>query len=177
AKRGKAATAFAEVPGRGTGTAFCVHPSGLFVSNEHVVRGSETAEVTLVLDPSLPTQRVLKAKVVRADKDADLALLRAEGAKDLPSLPLGSVKGVSEVAGVVACGFPVGFALSPDKKEYPAISVNAGAVTSLRHKAGELQFIQIDVSLTSGNSGGPVLDEYGKVIGVVVSGVAGGKAG
>src|SRR5262245_8175115 len=99
AKRGKAATAFAEVPGRGT--AFCVHPSGLFVTNEHVVRGSETAEVTLVLDPSLPTQRVLKAKVVRTDKDADLALLRAEGAKDLPSLPLGSVKGVSELADVV----------------------------------------------------------------------------
>src|SRR5262249_18367865 len=68
AKRGKAATAFVEVPNRGTGTAFCVHPSGLFVTNEHVIRGGENAEVTLVLNPSLATQKVLKAKVVRVDK-------------------------------------------------------------------------------------------------------------
>jgi S1-C subfamily serine protease len=176
-KRGKAATAFAEVPGRGTGTAFCVHPSGLFVTNEHVIRGGEADRVILVLNPSLPTQRVLKARPVRVDKDADLALLQVEGAGDFPSLPLGSVSGVSELADVVACGFPLGFALAPDRREYPAISVNAGTVTSLRRKTGELQFIQVDVALTFGNSGGPVLDEYGKVIGVVVSGVAGGRAG
>src|SRR5882672_11047506 len=65
-KRAKAATAFVDVPGRGTGTAFCVHPSGLFVTNEYVGRAAAGGEVTLVLDPSLETQRVLKAKVVRA---------------------------------------------------------------------------------------------------------------
>jgi hypothetical protein len=177
AKRGKAATAFVDVPKRGTGTAFCVHPSGLFVTNEHVIRGFEKADLTLVLDPALETQRVLKATVVRADKDADLALLRVEGAKDLPALPLGSVKGVAELADVVAFGFPLGRDLSPDRKDHPAISVNAGTVTSLRQKGGELQFLQIDIALTYGNSGGPVLDENGKVIGVVVSGVAGGGKG
>src|SRR3954451_12082351 len=77
-KRAKAATAFVEVPGGGSGTAFCVHPTGLFVTNEHVVRAAANGEVTLVLDPALTTQKVLKAKVVRADKDADLALLRVE---------------------------------------------------------------------------------------------------
>ncbi len=176
AKRGKAATAFVEVPKRGTGTAFCVHPSGLFVTNEHVVRGTE-GEITLVLNPSLSTQKVFKAKVVRTDKDSDLALLRVEGGKDLPSLALGDADGISELADVVAFGFPLGKALSPNMKEYPAISVNAGSVTSLRLKGGELQLIQVDVSLTYGNSGGPVLDDNGKVIGVVMSGVAGGKAG
>ena len=77
-KRGKAATAFVDVPRRGTGTAFCVHPSGLFITNEHVVRGAEKEEITLVLNPAVENQRVLKAKVVRMDKALDLALLRVD---------------------------------------------------------------------------------------------------
>ena len=171
-KRGKAATAFVEVPKVGTGTAFCIHPSGLFITNEHVVRGAHD-EVILVLNPSLEGQRVLKAKVVRTDKVLDLALLRVEGEKDLPSLPLGSIKGVAELSEVVACGFPLGFSLSTDKKEYPAISVNAGSVTALRYKERVLESLQIDITLTFGNSGGPVLDENGQVVGVVVRGLSG----
>jgi hypothetical protein len=176
-KKGKAATAFVE-HGRGTGTAFCIHPSGLFVTNEHVVHTAENGTVTLVLNPSLDTQRVLKGKVVRTDKASDLALVRVDGVKDLPSLVLGSIKDAAELADVVACGFPLGKELSPDRKEYPAVSVNAGTITALRRdKDKQLQFIQIDVALTYGNSGGPVLDDTGKVIGVVVSGVEGGRAG
>ncbi len=172
-RRGKAATAFVEVPKIGSGTAFCIHPTGLFVTNEHVIHGGEKAEISLVLDPSLVTQRVLKAKVVRTDKVHDLALLRVDGAKDLPSLQLGSMEGIAELSEVIACGFPLGRDLSLDKKEYPAISVNAGSVTALRYKAKgrELDHIQIDVALTYGNSGGPVLDTKGQIIGVVVSGI------
>jgi S1-C subfamily serine protease len=178
-KRGKAATAFVDVPKGGTGTAFCVHSGGLFVTNEHVVRRGEKDDVILVLNPALEGQHVLKAKVVRTDKDLDLALLRVEGAKGLSSLPLGSIKGLAELSEVVACGFPLGFALSANEKTYPAISVNAGSVTALRYnpKGGELNRIQIDVALTFGNSGGPVLDENAEVVGVVVSGVAGGGKG
>src|SRR6185503_15623380 len=89
-KRGKAATAFVEVPGRGSGTGFCIHPSGLFVTNEHVIRGAEQADITVVLDPAQASQRELKAKVVRIDKQADLALLRVADVNELPSLALGS---------------------------------------------------------------------------------------
>ena len=92
-------------------------------------------------------------------------------------MPLGSIKGVAELADVVACGFPLGFALSTDKKNYPAISVNAGSITALRYKDRELQHLQIDVAVTFGNSGGPVLDELGNVIGVVVRGIGGGGKG
>ena len=172
-KLGKAATAFVEVPGRGSGTAFCVHPSGLFVTNEHVVRGQEKTEIKIVIDASLKTQRVLPATIVRLDKERDLALLRVAGKDELPSLTLGSLDAVSELSDVVAFGFPLGAALSTDKKEYPAMSVNAGNVSALRRKAGEVQFLQIDISVTFGSSGGPVLDENGKVIGVIVSGVPG----
>ncbi len=171
AKRGKAATAFLEISPKGpSGTAFCVHPSGLFVTNEHVVRTAGDDFITLVLNPSLNTQKILKAKVVRIDKAADLALLRVADVADLPSLHLGAADAVAELAEVVVCGFPLGAALATEKKDYPAVSVNAGSVTSLRLKGGQLQFIQIDAALTFGNSGGPVLDDTGKVIGVVVSG-------
>lgn len=170
-KLGKAATAFVERPDGASGTAFCIHPSGLFVTNEHVVRSAEQGELTLVLDPTLKTQRVLRAKVVRTDKERDLALLRVADVRELPSLQIGSVEGIAELMEVVAFGFPLGRALSPDRREYPAISVNAGRVTALRRKGGDLQQLQIDVALTFGNSGGPVLDDAGKVIGVVVSGV------
>lgn len=174
-KRGKAATAFVDVPGRGTGTAFCVHPSGLFVTNDHVVRFAK-GDIILVVNPAVEGQRVLKAKVVRMDPECDLALLRVDGEKNLPSLPLGSVKGVAELADVVACGFPLGFVLAANEKTYPAISVNAGSVTAMRRKPkGGLDRIQIDVALNYGNSGGPVLDDTGKVIGVVVSSLRGGK--
>ena len=114
-KRGKAATAFVEVPGVSTGTAFCIHPSGLFITNEHVVHGAKD-EVILVLNPSLDGQRVLKAKVVRTDKVLDLALLRVEGEKDLPSLPLGSIKGVAELSEVEPAGSPSASSLRPTKR-------------------------------------------------------------
>ena len=173
-KLGKAATAFAYAPKLGSGTAFCIHPSGLFITNEHVV-GETKDDVFLVLNPSVAGEKILKAKVVRTDKKLDLALLRVDGVKDLPSLALGSMKNIAELSEVVACGFPLGFALSIDDKSFPAISVNAGSVTSLRYKTkgGELDHIQIDVAVTFGNSGGPVLDETGRVVGVVVSGIGG----
>ncbi len=173
AKIGKAATAFIEVAGRRSGTAFCVHSSGLFVTNEHVVRGKEKEQIKVVVNASLKTQRVFQANVVRMDKALDLALVRVDSKDPLPSLALGSVDGITELMEVVAFGFPLGAALSPDGKEYPAISVNAGTVSSLRRKKGDIERIQLDVSVTFGSSGGPVLDEKANVIGVIVAGVRG----
>src|SRR5436309_1932650 len=89
-KRGKAATALLQIQGSGPtqspgrlaprysahATAFCVHPSGLFLTSNHVLQQmGENPEITLVLDTGLRTQRALKAKVARADQALDLALL------------------------------------------------------------------------------------------------------
>ena len=172
AKLGKAATVFV-VAKSGTGTGFCVQPSGLFVTNEHII-GSD-AEVTIVLNASLKDQKVLKAKVLRTDKQLDLALLQVEGQKDLPALSLGTVDKLAELADVIACGFPFGQTLAPEKNEYPAMTINAGSVTSLRLKAGSLHQLQLDVELNPGNSGGAVLDMNAKVIGVVASGIRGAR--
>src|SRR5262245_15373709 len=84
AKLGKAATALVDVKAtRVGGSAFCVHPDGLFVTNEHVVRDGDKGEIVLVLNPNLPAQKAVRATVVRADKDRDLALLRAETMSNL----------------------------------------------------------------------------------------------
>jgi hypothetical protein len=170
ARLGKVATAFVEVKaarGQGAGSAFCVHPDGWFVTNAHVAQG----EITLVLNPSLSTEKVYKARVVRSDSELDLALLKVEGAQGLPALTLGSDEGLEEQMDAMAFGFPLVGSQAPGKAGYPAISVNAGSITALRRTRGQLKHIQLDAELNPGNSGGPVLDNEGKVIGVVRSGL------
>jgi hypothetical protein len=173
AKRAKASTVLVEVkngPRHRSGSGFCVHPSGLFVTNEHVI-AQDGGTISLVIDASLKTQRILKAQVVRRDKELDLALLKVDGAEKFEPLELGTDNDLGELTELIAFGFPFGAALAREG-EYPSISVNVGNVTSLRKdKQGNLNRIQLDAALNPGNSGGPVLDRKGKVVGVVVSGI------
>jgi Trypsin-like peptidase domain len=173
-KIGKSATALVECQltrGKGYGSAFCVHASGLFVTNEHVVHGADT--ISLVLDPSLKTERVVKARLVRSDAARDLALLAVEGGKGFATIEPGSDESVAELTEIIAFGFPFGTMLTSGRESYPAISINVGNVTSLRRDKGVLDRIQTDAALNPGNSGGPVLNRQGKVIGIVVAGVRG----
>jgi hypothetical protein len=170
ARIGKAATALVEVQaqrGQGHASAFCIHRDGWFLTNAHVAQG----EITLVLNPSLKTEKAYKARVVRSDKGLDLALLRVEGARDLPALSLGSDEGLEELMDVVAFGFPQAENPAPGRGGHPAISINAGSITALPRQEGRLREIQFDAEMNPGNSGGPVLDGRGKVIGVVRSGL------
>jgi S1-C subfamily serine protease len=197
ARLGKAATALVELGGgRGPqfgqayGSAFCIHPTGLFVTNDHVVhppnpfpgnqQGAE-GPITLVVNPGQKEQRSYAARVIRADKHLDLALLRVDGIRDFPALSLGDDEKLEELVDVVAFGFPYGAALdgaggappgqvpAAGRRDYPSVSVNAGSITALRRKEGVLDRIQLDATINPGNSGGPVLDKDGKVVGVVVS--------
>jgi hypothetical protein len=166
ARLGKAATALVEVKtqrGQGTGSAFCIHRDGWFVTNAHVAQG----EITVVLNAGLKTEKSYLAHVVRSDAEQDLALLRVDGVKSCPVLALGTDEGLEELAEVVAFGYPFGTSLRE-------ISINPGPITALRHdKDGQLLRIQLAAALNPGNSGGPVLDRTGKVIGVSVSKVRG----
>jgi len=172
AKLGKAATALVEAGNNTQGSAFCIHPAGFFITNAHVVR--QGGGPTLILNPGQKNEKALQARVVRADEELDLALLQVSGQNNFPALALGTVEGLTELTEVVAFGYPFGNSLAAVKTEKPAISINVGSITSLREKAGELHRIQLDAALNPGNSGGPVLDKEGKVIGVVVSGIKNG---
>jgi hypothetical protein len=170
ARAGKAATALVVVKGRGgIGSAFCLHPSGFFLTNEHVAQG----DLSIVLNTGQKTEKAYPARVIRSDKNLDLTLLRVQGAQKLPALTLGSDENLEELMKVVAFGFPFGQGVASSDRQYPAISVNEGSITSLRRKSGRLHRIQLDAALNPGNSGGPVLDKNGKVVGVVVAGIRG----
>ncbi len=175
-KRGKAATALVELrPRTAYAGAFCVHPSGLFVTTEQPLRqGGDGDTVTMILRPGLKTQQVSKAKVVRRDAERNLALLRVEGVRDLPALPLGADDDLAELLELAAFGFPKEADLG--EGEYPSLSVKLGHVSSLRRKAGDLTRVETDITLAPGFSGGAALDPQGKVAGVVVAGTAGAAA-
>jgi serine protease Do len=139
-------------PMQGMGSGFIVSPDGYIVTNAHVVDGA--SEVTV----KLTDRREFTAKVLGADKRTDIALIKIE-AKDLPALDLAAKPEVKKGEWVIAIGSPFGF----------ENSVSAGVVSGM-HRAlpnGQMvPFIQTDVAVNPGNSGGPLLNSKGQVVGV-----------
>jgi hypothetical protein len=122
------------------------------------------------------SQTIYPAKVVRNDPKLDLALVQAEGATGLKALALGKEDALIETMEVIAFGYPFGKSKAIAKGEpSPSVSVNTGKITSLRMPSGKLTSIQLDVVLNPGNSGGPVIDKEGRVIGIVQGGVVGAQ--
>ena len=176
-RRGKSATALVVLnSGRGFASAFCIDPSGYFVTNYHVAvesRGRKTLE--LVLNSAGPNEQTVEVEVIRSDKTADLALLRArgDGKYQFTALEIGGVDALIETQHVVTFGSPFGTALAVQKKDYPGISVTAARITALHKTKGRLQRIELDARFDPGSAGGPVLDAEGKVVGIVRTGILG----
>ena len=141
------------VPSRGVGSGFIVSPDGYIVTNAHVVDGAK--EVTV----RLTDRREFTAKVIGADKRTDIALIKIDAKSSLPALDLSSPPAPRQGEWVVAIGSPFGF----------ENSVSAGIVSGV-HRAlpgGQMTpFIQTDVAVNPGNSGGPLLNAAGQVVGV-----------
>jgi S1-C subfamily serine protease len=159
--------------GPGFGSAFCIDGSGLFATDAHVVLPME-GRIQLVIHPGEKDQQVVNAHVVGADSSTDLAVIQAENAGNLTALSLGDSDKLFPTQEVTAFGYPFGDELTVEKNAYPSISVNLGKVTSLRKKDnGELYLVQLDAAVNPGNSGGPIIDDEGKVMGLVEAGVPG----
>jgi hypothetical protein len=171
-KRGKAATALVQAfPNFVGGTAICINPAGYFVTANGILPPpSSKGEVSLVFSAGLEEQKVLKARILRRNSETGLAILRVDGQKDFPTLPLGSAEHLTELTELFAFGFQTGVPLAIDKPEYPSISVSSGQVTTLRRKGGELRGIGIKGLLEAGQMGAPLVDEEGKVLGVLIRG-------
>ena len=137
---------------RGLGSGFIVSPEGYILTNAHVVDGA--SEVTV----KLTDRREFRAKVIGTDRKSDIAVIKID-AKNLPVVSLGSAEKVNVGEWVVAIGSPFGF----DN------TVTAGIVSA---KARTLPtetyvpFIQTDVAVNPGNSGGPLFNLNGEVIGI-----------
>ncbi|QFZ85430.1 Do family serine endopeptidase [Variovorax paradoxus] len=140
------------VPVRSQGSGFIVDPSGIIMTNAHVVKDAK--EVTV----KLTDRREFRAKVLGADAKTDIAVLKID-AKNLPVLALGNTKDLKVGEWVLAIGSPFGF----------ENTVTAGVVSAKGRSLPDdsyVPFIQTDVAVNPGNSGGPLLNARGEVVGI-----------
>ncbi len=137
---------------RGQGSGFIISADGTILTNAHVVDGAQ--EVTV----KLTDRREFKAKVVGSDKQTDIAVLKI-GAKDLPTVKIGNPAAVKVGEPVLAIGSPFGF-------ENTATSGIVSAKSRSLSNDTYVPFIQTDVAVNPGNSGGPLFNLKGEVIGI-----------
>lgn len=140
----------------GVGSGVIISPDGLVLTNSHVVSGA--GEIRLADAEG----RTTDAQLIGEDPDTDLALIRANAARDLPAAKIGNSKNLRRGQIVVAIGNPLGF----------ESTVTAGVISalgrSLRSVGGRMieDVIQTDAALNPGNSGGPLVSARREVIGI-----------
>jgi serine protease Do len=138
---------------QGVGTGFIIDREGYILTNNHVVEGADKITVTL------SDKKVYTAKVIGLDSKTDLALIKIDGARDLVPLTMGDSDKMEVGDWVVAIGNPFGL----------ENTVTAGIVSAKYRRLGNTSYesyIQTDASINQGNSGGPLMNANGEVIGI-----------
>jgi serine protease Do len=150
--------------GAGTGVVFDLE-QGLILTNAHVVEGAASVQIALADSP-----RTRAARVVGRSQCDDLAVLQVSDTSDLQVAPLGESRAMKAGAEVVALGYPLSFDLGTD------ISVNRGSISQLNASLGKFEdLLKIDVAINHGNSGGPLVNTRGEVIGINTLGLTGAQ--
>ncbi len=147
-------------PRRGIGSGFVIHRDGWVLTNAHVIEGASKVEVDLGEGEKLP------ARVVGADAEADLALLKIDARRPLPVVPLGDSDRISIAEWVLVIGSPFGL---DHTVTLGIVSQVSRTDISPMGRPGSYDFIQTDASINPGNSGGPLLNLRGEVIGIATA--------
>ncbi len=135
---------------RGVGSGFIISKDGYIMTNNHVVDGASKITVTM------NDGREYQAKVIGTDKRTDIALIKIQ-AENLPVLKIGDSNSLKKGQWVLAIGSPFGL----------DSTVTSGIVSAINRDTGEyLPFIQTDVAVNPGNSGGPLINLSGEVVGI-----------
>ena len=138
-----------QVP-RGVGSGFIISADGYVLTNAHVVEGADEVFVTLT------DKREFKAKIIGSDRRTDVALVKIDGS-NLPRLTMGDSSKLRVGEWVIAIGSPFGL----------ENTVTAGIVSANSRDTGDyLPLIQTDVAVNPGNSGGPLINMRGEVVGI-----------
>jgi serine protease Do len=139
--------------GAALGSGFIVGSDGIIVTNNHVIQNATTIKVTLDDGTELP------AKLLGADEKSDLAVLKIDAGKTLPTIAWGDSQKLKLGDQILAIGNPFGI----------GTTVTAGIVSARGrdlHSGPYDDFIQIDAPINHGNSGGPLVDRDGNVVGI-----------
>ena len=142
-----------EGPRRGSGTGFLIDPAGLILTNHHVIVDADRIMVRLT------DGRNLRAERVGSDPDTDIALIKVESPRPLPFAPMGNSDSLRVGEWVLAIGNPLAY-------EH---TVTVGVVSFIGRKLFDTsldRYIQTDAAINFGNSGGPLINARGEVIGI-----------
>ena len=153
------------VPSTGVGSGFVFDAAGLILTNHHVVEGGDQITVTF------QDGTELRGTVVADDPSHDLAVVQVSAPEDLPTIPIGDSSALKVGQLVIAIGSPLGtFTESVTSGILSATgrTIEVGSETS-RQTTTMSGLLQTDAAINSGNSGGPLLDAAGNVIGVNVA--------
>jgi hypothetical protein len=173
ARRGTEATAIVRGPTELLATAFCVHPSGLFVTTAaalvHPAAGEFAPTVQLTLRPGKSDQAVHIAQVLRCLWDPGLALLKVDGAVHLKVLALAPSESVEELLDIAAFDIPARATTDPKtQRELLRVHVATGSISAIQREKTQLRRIQFDAPLSTGSTGGLLLDKKARVVGVIL---------
>src|SRR6202451_3995169 len=148
---------FNPVPVEGAGSGFLIDTAGHILTNYHVVEGAQTIEVTL------GDQSRYKAKLIGSDTRNDIALIQIDSrGRKITPLPLGDSKNLLVGQRVLAIGNPFGF----QSTLTTGVVSSLGRTVQTRENTFIDEAIQTDASINQGNSGGPLLNSHGEVIGI-----------